>query len=94
MIPRALHSLFWDIQLAQFDPKTYPDYTILRVLELGNREAVTWLQHTFDQGEICRVLRSEKRLSRRSANFWALIYCVPAEEIAALQIDRKSPGLF
>ena len=85
MIPQGLVPLFWDIRLDQFDARAYPDYTILRVLEYGDHDAVSWLKETFSAEEIRRVLRAEKRLSRRSANFWALVYGVPPEEVAALQ---------
>ncbi|MGH9782770.1 MAG: DUF6922 domain-containing protein [Terriglobia bacterium] len=85
MIPQGLTPLFWDIRLDQFDPKAYPDYTIFRVLEYGNRDAVSWLKQTFDENEIRRVLCAERRLSRKSANFWALVYGIPPEQVSALR---------
>ncbi len=85
MIPKHLAPLFWDIRLASFEPARYPDYIIGRVLELGDPEAYAWLQRQFPSPEIARVLRTERRLSRRSANFWALVYHIPADEGAALQ---------
>ena len=39
----------------------------------------------FSEPEILRVLRAERRLSRKSANFWALVYGIPAD--AALHRD-------
>lgn len=86
MIPQNLHAFFWDIRVAEFDPHAYPDYTIGRILEFGNAEAISWLQQTFTPAEIGRVLRSERRLSARSANYWALVYRIPFEEIAALHV--------
>jgi hypothetical protein len=90
MIPNQLRTLFWDINVASFDPSAYPDYTIFRVLELGDVEAIAWLRELFPEQEIRRVLRTERRLSRKSANFWALMYNVPAEQVAALaqNLDR------
>ena len=84
MISGDLQALFWDINLEDFIPEAYPDYTILRVLEFGDEGAVTWLRQTFSEAEIRRVLKSERRLSEKSANFWALVYAVPACEVAAL----------
>jgi hypothetical protein len=57
-------------------------------LELGDEAAVTWLRQTFTEGEIRRVLKSERRLSEKSANFWALVYSVPCREVAALNLSR------
>lgn len=84
MIPRTLATLFWDIDCAGFDPLAHPDYAIFRVLEFGDDAALRWATETFGEDEIRRVLRSERRLSRRSAHFWALVYEVPESEIAAL----------
>jgi uncharacterized protein DUF6922 len=88
MIPSNLQKLFWDTNLDTFTPEAYPDYTIYRVLELGDDEAVTWLRQTFSEAEIRRVLSAERRLSPKSANFWALIYGVPSREVAALNGSR------
>ncbi len=85
MIPKDLNSLFWDTDLTDFDPAAYPDYTILRVLEYGDVAAFAWIRETFADGEIRRVLRTERRLSPKSATFWALIFGVPEEEIVALR---------
>ena len=63
MIPQHLHSLFWDVNLDNFNPTAYPDYTIARVLEFGDDRAVAWMRETFSEAEITRVLRMEGRLS-------------------------------
>ena len=88
MIPSDLQALFWDTNLDTFTPEAYPDYTIFRVLELGDEAAVRWLRQTFSEAEIRRVLKAEHRLSPKSANFWALVYGVPPNEVAALNQAR------
>jgi len=85
MIPQHLQSLFWDVNLDNFNPTAYPDYTIARVLEFGDDRAVAWMKKTFSEAEIMRVLRTERRLSRKSANFWALVYGIASHEVAALK---------
>ncbi len=85
MIPRYLHALFWDTNLENFKPEDYPDYTIFRVLEHGDEDAMKWLRETFSEAEISRVLRTERRLSPKSATFWALVFGVPSQEVAALK---------
>jgi hypothetical protein len=86
MIPQYLHTLFWDTNLNNFSPTDYPEYTILRVLEYGDRDAVAWLRQTFSEAQIVKVLRTERRLSRKSANFWALIYGITPHDVAALGV--------
>jgi hypothetical protein len=88
MIPRHLHPLFWDTNLNTFNPVAHPDYTILRVLEYGDEDAVSWLRETFSEAEIRRVLSGEGRLSEKSATFWALVYGIPSREVAALNRAR------
>jgi hypothetical protein len=88
MIPSNLQTLFWDTNLDTFKPEAYPDYTIFRVLEYGDETAVSWLRQTFSETEIRRVLSTERRLSEKSANFWALVYEVPSREVAALNRSR------
>lgn len=85
MIPESLRPLFWDVNPDQFNPYAWPDYTIGRVLELGDDAAIAWMKNSFTEDEIKRVIRSERRLTRRSANYWALVYRIPFEEIAALR---------
>jgi uncharacterized protein DUF6922 len=84
MVPNALESLFWDTNLSAFRPAAFPDYTIFRVLEYGDGDALKWLRETFSDSEIRRVIRTERRLSPKSATFWALVYEIPEQEIAAL----------
>ena len=88
MIPRHLHALFWDVNLDNFNPAAYPGYTIARVLELGDENAVRWMRKTFSEADIKHVIASEHRLSRKSANFWALIYGIAPDNVAALRPAR------
>ncbi|MCL4551548.1 MAG: hypothetical protein M1495_23615 [Bacteroidetes bacterium] len=84
-IPKQLHTLFWDVNIASFDPLEHPRYTISRVLELGDKEAITWMKEHFTESLIEETLKVETRLSPKSANFWAIIFGVPFNEVAALK---------
>jgi len=84
MIPKELRVLFWDINTDSFNPREYWRYTIGRILELGTDSAIDWMKATFTEEEIKKVIREEHRLSPRSANYWALIYGIPTQEVAAL----------
>lgn len=90
MLPNELQTIFWDVKLSEFDPAAHPDYTIFRVLEYGDSAAVQWLRSIFDEAEIVRVLRTERRLSPKSATYWALVYRVPQDQIAAL-LEQADP---
>lgn len=83
MIPQYLRPLFWDINFQEFDPSAYPTYTIARVLEYGDQQAVAWLRETFSEEQIKEVVQTERRLTPKSANFWALVYGLTRDEVAA-----------
>jgi hypothetical protein len=85
VVPLDLRPLFWDVDPDTFDPTRYARYTIGRVLELGDEKAVAWLRTTFPEAQIKEAVRDERRLSRRSANFWALVYKIPPKDVASLR---------
>jgi len=87
MIPQHMRPLFWDVNPEDFDPVAHPRYTIERVLEHGDEADVAWLLQLFTRAQIHDVLRTDRRLSPRSANFWALVFELPAGEVAALRSD-------
>ena len=91
MVPEHLHPLFWDIDFKKFNPIEYPKYIISRVLEFVDEKSVTWMKELFSFEQIKNVIKSEHRLTRRSANFWALIYDVPSSAVTAL---KKRNGNF
>jgi hypothetical protein len=83
VIPNNLMPFFWDIDARGFDPAAHPEYAIGRILELGNPEAVLWMRATFSEEQIRTVIRTEHRLSPKSATFWALVYHIPCQDVAA-----------
>jgi hypothetical protein len=85
--------LFWDTNIEEFDPRAYPRYAIERVLEYGDEDGVAWMRRTFGQEQIQEVLRTDRNLTPRSANFWALLFGLPADRVAALKTAR-SPSAF
>ncbi len=84
MIPQNLRALFWDVDPEQFEPRSWPGYSILRVLEYGDDVAVRWMRELFPEAEIKRVICTERRLSAKSANYWALMYGISPKDVAAL----------
>ena len=85
MIANHLSSFFWDIDMDTFAPQSYPDYTIARLLEYGDLEAISWLKEQFSEEAIKDVVKAERSLSPKAATFWALVYHIPLEDIAALK---------
>jgi hypothetical protein len=84
VVPPSLQTLFWDTRLEVFDPSAHPRYTIRRVLEHGDEAHVRWLLEVLPVAAVRESLRTDSRLSPRSATFWALVFAVPAADVAAL----------
>ena len=81
MIPDSVRPLFWDTNPDTFEPAAHPRYTIERVLEHGEDEHVAWLTRVFTTEQIRDVIRTDRRLSPRSATFWSLVFHLPAARI-------------
>jgi hypothetical protein len=88
MIPKHLRLLFWDTNVERFDPGAYPCYAIERVLEYGDEEAIAWMRRTFTGEQILSVLRTDRNLTPLSANFWAFVFHVDPQDVAALGGNR------
>jgi nitrogen fixation-related uncharacterized protein len=86
MLPSYVRVFFWDVDPGQFDPLHYPEYTIARILEFGDEPAIRWMRENFSASAIEAVLRSDSRLSRKTAAFWALVFGVPPREVPALAL--------
>lgn len=71
-----------------FDPACHPKYSISRILEFGDPEAVAWMRTQFSEEQIKEVIRTDRSLSPKSANFWALVYGIRSEEVKALRTQR------
>lgn len=78
--PRFLKQYFWDIDFEKFNPKKHPRYTIERLLEYGNEDAVRWMFKNFDKKAIKEALMKSRQLTKRSANFWAIFFGIKDKE--------------
>jgi hypothetical protein len=67
----------------------HPRYIQERLLDRGDVAAVQWLHKTFSDDELRKTLKRSRNLTRRSANYWALVLNVPTADIRCL--NRPSP---
>lgn len=83
-LPEFVYKYFWDINPAELDVSKHPRYVIERLLEYGDFPELRWLFAHFSRDEIVETLRQSRRLTRRSANFWAQILNVPTRKVRCL----------
>ncbi len=80
-LPDFLKPYFWEIDLIQLRLPRRQTYVIERVLEYGDDQAIRWLKATFSPETIAGVVRCSRRISKNTANLWALVLDIPKEQI-------------
>lgn len=73
VLPTSVRRFFWDIDPKKAQPKKHSQYYIDRLLEIGDKKSVSWLQKTFGSNKIKRSLARSK-ISRKSLNYWKLVF--------------------
>ncbi len=86
-LPDFLAPLFWDVDQTSLLPD-HEAFVIERVLNYGDVPAVKWMWRTFPDETVVSVVRSSRRLTRKAASFWALIYDVPVPEVRSLEKEE------
>ncbi|RLC66094.1 MAG: hypothetical protein DRI48_05470 [Chloroflexi bacterium] len=88
-LPEHLRPLFWDTDFDRLRVEGHERYVIERVLEYGDVPQVRWMMRRFPKEQIAETLRRTRRLSPKSAHFWASILDVPIEEIRCLSASFR-----
>lgn len=83
------------MNVAELDVKEFPRFTIERIMEQGDEEAVKWMSQHFSRDQIADVLTKSRRLSPKSANFWAMILGIEKGKVRCLSRHcRETRKLF
>jgi succinate dehydrogenase flavin-adding protein (antitoxin of CptAB toxin-antitoxin module) len=80
-LPEYLKKYFWEIDFNKLDSKKSSYYIIERLLEYGDKEAIQWLTKNFSKQALENVVYTSKQLSKKSANFWQLIFNLDRNKI-------------
>lgn len=84
-LPRFLKEYFWDVDFNKLDKKTYDFFIIERILEDGDKKAIKWMENNFESSRIKSALYNSKNLSKKSANFWQIIFNIKKDKILCLK---------
>lgn len=79
-----LMELLWDVDIATLDQDQHRQFLIERILRYGNPKSIRWLLANYRDTEIIAVVKSGKNLDRKTANYWAIHYHIPKEEVLCL----------
>lgn len=73
-IPDRLAYLFWDTSVRNIHIKKHARSIIMRILELGDTDAVQWMQIVYPGTKVIEVLLTARNLSDKCRNFWKIWY--------------------
>ncbi len=77
--------LFWDVDPALLDLEKHFIFIIERILSLGRPKEIGWLLSIFPPGKIILVVKKSRKLSKKTANYWALHFGIPKEDVACFK---------
>ncbi len=84
VLPSVLRPYLWDVDSNAVDPSVHSVFLIERILEAGDEDAIRWLFATYSRKQVAEVLQVTRRISRRSAGFWANVLGVPTQDVSCL----------
>lgn len=80
-LPVKFYHLFWDVNPLKVDLKKNKRYVIERVLELGDLNALQWVQNIYPAKLIIETCETSRKISQRSKNLWRLWFGLEAIKI-------------
>jgi hypothetical protein len=83
-LPTFLEKYFWDVNLENLDLQKHSFFIISRLLEFGDKKAISWLFKNFSKKAIKNSLKKAK-ISPKSLNFWCLFFNVRPNEASDLK---------
>ena len=84
MLPSLIKPYFWDVDSDTVDLSVHAVFVIERILESGDEDAICWLFASYSRTQVVEVLQSSRRISKRSAGFWANVLDVPTQDVSCL----------
>ena len=83
--------LFWDVDTPSLDPVKHKKFIIERVLRYGFPEDILLLLDIYDTNSIKETVCTSRNLDRKTANYWAIHFRIPREEIICFSIPSITP---
>jgi hypothetical protein len=84
-IPSFVSQYLWDVPNDKISVKNDSNFIIERVLEYGNLESLNWLNEKYKKDQITKVLKTSKKISPKSGNFFALYYGIDKNTLLCIQ---------
>lgn len=95
-LPEFLRPHFWDVRFENLDLDKKPRFILKRIINRGDTSALRWAKTKFSNDDIRELIMTTRDISRKTANFWAMILGVDPKRVPCLQkpyVRRKIPPL-
>lgn len=89
MIPSSFNKYFWDVAFKKIDSQKNSVFVAERLIELGDLEQLKWLKSTYGVEFLKEIVKRSRRLSQKTANFFAIYFGINPEDILCLQKDFR-----
>jgi len=89
-IPDHMAYLFWDVDINMINMDKHKKLIVERTLRLGRPESINWLLNTYKENDIIEVIKKTKNINRKTANYWAIHFGIPREEIVCLNMQFQT----
>jgi len=86
-LPVFLSKYFWDIEFSTLDINKNKTYIIERLIEYGDLKAIKWLKNIYSEKDLETIIKTSKKLTKKTANYFSLYYKIKPQNILCLQED-------
>ena len=83
-LPEFTHQYFWDTAVAEINPVKDYYYIIERLIEYGNDPVIKWLASNYLKDQLQEVIKTSRKISRKTAVLWQNYYDLPRDDIRCL----------
>jgi hypothetical protein len=84
-IPNNIKNYLWDVDPSTLSLEKHSKFLIERILEYGDKNAITWLDSSYSKDQIIEILKKSKRISAKTGTFYSLYYDIPKEELECIK---------
>lgn len=90
-VPENFRPLFWDVEWEKLDALTHQEFIMERVLNMGDETAVRWIIDTYSLDKVESLVKTSRRLSRKTARCWQNLLGLKEEEMCCFGTYSTSP---
>lgn len=85
VLPSASYKYFWDVKPDQIDLNVSRKFVIERLLEMGDMKELLWLQDQYSKDDLIDTVKTSRRISQKTGNFFALVFGIATEELECMK---------